>query len=297
MDNNKLERLRKINLIVYCVYIGYTIVSIPILSSLSSTSKGAVLLILLGVVQTIATIAIMVLSPLYLFRFRKSYEALKPLNTLSLISFFLMIIGVIVLLSVKINDFTIVVLVTAVAALFCIGNLAFLILSKKYIKVDKTANEQPIRKNLAKYIGIGLVVVAGLFFLEAITMQVAFPVEGFGSGRAVNNLGQMSKRQNLLLVGGVLLLVGVFVFYKAKESSRRNVLTSPIIKRAYWKDLLEASEIAEFKGNIEEAIDKYLEVLYHLQKPYQELGFEDNEQRNLKISAIEEKIALLKTSK
>lgn len=77
-----------------------------------------------------------------------------------------------------------------------------------------------------RYFGYFVVVVGMLCLVGAMAMDVSVPS---GAGR-VNNIGLMAERQNFILIGGLLLLVGVIMAVSGKR--RIDAFDSPSKYRA-----------------------------------------------------------------
>lgn len=145
------------------------------------------------------------------------------------------------------------------------------------------------------YFGIVLIFIGVLCFLEAMTMDVSVGFNDSVFSKRINNIGLMNKRQNLFIVGGIFLLLGLYLTFKAKEKLK-GLSESFSSKESKWKNLVEAGEIAEFKGDKVLAIDKLMEALFHFKKNYSELGFENDAQKAEKIQELEEKVLNLRSS-
>ncbi|GAB2622477.1 hypothetical protein GCM10027035_17840 [Emticicia sediminis] len=109
----------------------------------------------------------------------------------------------------------------------------------------------------------------------------------YDSPRRVNNLGLMSMQQNLIMFSGIMIFAGLLmiIFTKNKPQSK--------IEHKY-KEFEEKAKKAEYKGNKEDAIDNYMDALYHLETDYKLLHKSAEDSKRKKINEIKIKVSQLK---
>jgi hypothetical protein len=90
-----------------------------------------------------------------------------------------------------------------------------------------------------------------------------------------------------LIFSGILLILGV-VFIILSNGKGEN---SEMLK---FKNNIELAKKAEYKGEIIDAIDKYLDALYYLENDKNSLSKKENESRLKLISTLKIKVEKLK---
>ena len=104
-----------------------------------------------------------------------------------------------------------------------------------------------------------------------------------------NNFGLLNDRQNYLYVGGILVVIGIVIllFLKRKKTDSNN---------HHYKITHDKAKIAEYKGNLKESLDMYLETLYHLENDYKnsKLAKDVNDSRTKLIASLKVKVEELK---
>lgn len=109
--------------------------------------------------------------------------------------------------------------------------------------VNKNETSQDRRQNTSsnpaifRRLGIGLILTGLatlLYFLSFYDTSVEVPVNEFTGGQRtrVNNLGLMQNRQNGIIVGGLLSLIGVLSTLAAPKSTQPGATTSISLKQA-----------------------------------------------------------------
>lgn len=109
-----------------------------------------------------------------------------------------------------------------------------------------------------------------------------------GLPERVNNLGLMQQKQTYLIISGILVVAGIILIVFAKPSNR-----NPHLLKNY-KDQIELGKRAEFKNNMTEAIDKYMDALYELENKYFPYNDRDIKEKEQTITWLKEKIVELK---
>ncbi len=134
-----------------------------------------------------------------------------------------------------------------------------------------------------KILSIVLLVVGAFLLIHAIAMDVSISTS---VGR-INNIGLMNERQNYMIGAGVLLICGFIGLVFFKNSSKKTI-------NYKHKEFEEQAKKAEFKGQIKEALDLYLDALYHLENDYPNLSKINEEARLKKVVELKAKIDELK---
>lgn len=109
----------------------------------------------------------------------------------------------------------------------------------------------------------------------------------YSTPHRVNNLGLMSMQQNLIVFSGFIFLAGLLMTIFG--GSKNNATT--IHKFQQYE---EKANRAEYKGNISEAIDNYMDALYHLETDYKNLSKPMEENRRQKVDELKIKVSQLK---
>lgn len=109
---------------------------------------------------------------------------------------------------------------------------------------------------------------------------------GYGQ---VNNLGLMRDQQNYIIIAGILSIIGIIMLVSTRKKSE-------VVNKYLFNTTIKQAKMAEYKGNTNEAIDKYLETLYHLENDYKnkrlKKGFDES--RTKLIETIKIKVEELK---
>lgn len=134
-----------------------------------------------------------------------------------------------------------------------------------------------------KILSIILLVLGFFLMLYAVTMEVSISTS---IGR-VNNIGLINERQNYMIGAGVLLICGFIGLVFFKNSSKKTI-------NYKHKEYEEQAKKAEFKGQIKEALDLYMDTLYHLENDYPNLSKINEESRLKKVVELKAKIDELK---
>jgi hypothetical protein len=145
-----------------------------------------------------------------------------------------------------------------------------------------------------KTIGIILLSIGIILGIYALTMDVSVKVDypggnPYGLPDRVNNLGLMNDRQNYSIFAGVLSIIGIVLVLIPKKRQ-------PKTEEHEYKKHQELAKKAEYKGQISEAIDHYMDALYHLENDYQNLSKKKDEARLKLVASLKEKVDNLKTS-
>lgn len=143
-----------------------------------------------------------------------------------------------------------------------------------------------------KTVAIILLIVGGILGIHALTMDVSVKVNysggsSFGLPDRVNNLGLINERQNYLIGAGILLICGFIGLVFGKNSPKKTI-------EYKHKEFEEQAKRAEFKGQTKEALDLYLDALYHLENDYPNLKKTNEGARLKKVAELKAKIEELK---
>lgn len=118
------------------------------------------------------------------------------------------------------------------------------------------------------------------FFIIIFWLLLCFVVGSLGSKK---NIGSTAAFFIALLLSP---LIGFIVVLASSE--KKKVATK-------WKIEYELAKKAEFKGQMEVALDKYMDALYHLTNDYPNISNAQDKKRQNKISEISMKVESLKT--
>ena len=143
-----------------------------------------------------------------------------------------------------------------------------------------------------KAIGILFIIIGALLGIHALTMDVTVAVDYSGSNslglpERVNNIGLMSDRQNYLIFGGILLVIGLIltIFYNKGKKQ---------LQKQNYREFQDLAKRAEYKGQISTAIDHYMDTLFHLENDYKNLPKRNEVRRLQLIETIKAKVEELK---
>lgn len=120
------------------------------------------------------------------------------------------------------------------------------------------------------------------FFVIIFWLILCFVVGSLGSNK---NIGSTAAFFIALFLSPLIGFIVVLA-----SSDKKNVPTK-------WKIEYELAKKAEFKGQTEVAIDKYMDTIYHLTNDYKNLSSTQNEKRQNKISEINRKVESLKSNR
>lgn len=121
-----------------------------------------------------------------------------------------------------------------------------------------------------KNLGTILFVIAILLGVYALSMDTTVSTEVFGQSIKVNNIGLMSDKQNYLITSGILLLVGLIMALSGQKNTTKKKVDES------FKLYLKKAQFNENNGNYKEAIDLYLETIYHLENDNKEIRLKKN---------------------
>jgi len=133
----------------------------------------------------------------------------------------------------------------------------------------------------------GIIILIVGILLGAIAFLMDTTVEsGYGQ---VNNIGLMRDQQIYLIIAGILSIIGIIILGSTRKKSKE-------VNKYPFKITIKQAKIAEYKGNIKEAIDKYMETLYHLENDYKNIRLEKqfDESRIKLIETVKLKVEKLK---
>ena len=143
-----------------------------------------------------------------------------------------------------------------------------------------------------KAIGILFIIIGALLGIHALTMDVTVAVDysggnSLGLPERVNNIGLMSDRQNYLIFGGILLVIGLIltIFYNKGKKQ---------LQKQNYRGFQDLAKRAEYKGQISIAIDHYMDALFHLENDYKNLPKRNEVRRLQLIETIKAKVEELK---
>jgi len=120
------------------------------------------------------------------------------------------------------------------------------------------------------------------FFIIIFWLILCFVVGSLGSNK---NIGSTAA---FLIALFLSPLIGFIVVLASTDKKKVSVK---------WKVEYELAKKAEFKGQTEVAIDKYMDTIYHLTYDYKNLSSTQDKKRQNKISEIKRKVEELKSNR
>lgn len=145
-----------------------------------------------------------------------------------------------------------------------------------------------------KTFGVILIIVGFFVGCTGITMDTSVEVPTssdniYSTPNRVNNLGLMQTQQNSLMISGFMIISGILlvVFSGKKDKSKDETIHK-------YEEFEEKAKRAEYKGQSQEAIDLYLDSLYHLENDYKRLSKDADDIRLGKILELKNKVRELR---
>ena len=144
-----------------------------------------------------------------------------------------------------------------------------------------------------KTLGIIILIIGILLGLYALNMDTSVEVNyasgnSFGLPERVNNIGLMNDKQNYLIFSGILSALGLVIILVTKGKNEGHDMPE-------FKVNIDIAKKAEYKGQIDIAIDKYLDALYCLENYKNKLSKKENESRIKLIFILKIKVEKLKS--
>ena len=150
-----------------------------------------------------------------------------------------------------------------------------------------------------KPFGIIILIIGIIIGIYALSMDTSVKVNyggnSYGMPERVNNLGLMNKKQNLLIVSGLMSLIGIIMIITANRKTETNTKET----KETFKETLEKAKKAEYIEDYNSALSLYLETLYHLENDYSDkkISEEWNKSRLELIDSLKKKTENIRNRK